>query len=275
MIRRGLFFSTFLSIFVAFHAPAQSVSAPTSLKLLPAPKDVRLSEEKFEITSRTRILVEAGHAAEDRNAAETLRDEIELQSGMKIPIESSRRAQEGVGVIVLGRLSDAGVRSYLEGKGLQADKSFSQQGYLLHADKTRIVVAGLNGQGLFYGVQTLRQLLHKKGAALESSALSIRDWPSMQWRGVHDDISRGPIPTIEYTKKQIRTLAAYKVNMLALYMEHVFDFKSQPLMAPKDAALTADQIREIVEYAKRYYITILPEQQAFGHLHHALKYEIY
>src|SRR5690348_10886897 len=121
MIGRGFLFSALLSVFVAFHAPAQSVSAPTSLKLLPAPKEVRISEGKFEITSRTRILVEAGHAAEDRNAAETLRDEIEQQSGLKISIESSRRAPDGEGVIVLGRLSDAGVRSYFEGKGLQTD----------------------------------------------------------------------------------------------------------------------------------------------------------
>ena len=97
----------------------------------------------------------------------------------------------------------------------------------------------------------------------------------MEWRGVHDDISRGPIPTLDYMKKQIRMLAAYKVNLLALYMEHVFDFKSQPLIAPKEAALTPEQIHEIVDYAQKYYVTILPEQQAFGHLHHALKYEIY
>jgi hypothetical protein len=80
---------------------------------------------------------------------------------------------------------------------------------------------------------------------------------------------------MDYMKKQIRTLAAYKVNLFALYMEHVFDFQSQPLMAPKEAALTPDQIREVVQYAEKYYVTILPEQQAFGHLHHALKYEIY
>ena len=76
-------------------------------------------------------------------------------------------------------------------------------------------------------------------------------------------------------KKQIRVLAAYKVNLFALYMEHVFDFKSQPLIAPKEAAFTPEQIRELVAYASEYYVTILPEQQTFGHLHHALKYEIY
>jgi hypothetical protein len=97
----------------------------------------------------------------------------------------------------------------------------------------------------------------------------------MEWRGVQDDISRGPIPTQGFMKGQIRTLAEYKVNLLALYMEHVFDFATQPLLAPKEAALTPEQIKALVLYAKNFYVTILPEQQTFGHLHHMLKYEIY
>jgi len=44
-----------------------------------------------------------------------------------------------------------------------------------------------------------------------------------------------PIPTEDFMKRQIRTLAGYKVNLFALYMEHVFDFASQPLVAPKES----------------------------------------
>jgi hypothetical protein len=92
---------------------------------------------------------------------------------------------------------------------------------------------------------------------------------------VQDDISRGPIPTEDFMKRQIATLAAYKVNLFALYMEDVFDFPSQPLVAPKQAALTPEEIKTLVAYAKNRYVTILPEQQTFGHLHQMLKYEIY
>ena len=58
-------------------------------------------------------------------------------------------------------------------------------------------------------------------------------------------------------------------------MENVFDFQTQPLVSPKGAALTPAEIKELVEYAGKYYITLLPEQQAFGHLHQLLKYEVY
>lgn len=254
---------------------AQASLPPNSLKLLPAPKEVRTGSGEFEVTASSRIVIDATRADEDRGAAESLAQEILEQSGLKIPVEAAHVSAEGDGVIVLGRLSDTGLRSYLDAKDLKVEKDRWEQGYVLHADKSRLVVAGASAQGLFYGVQTLRQLLRPKGAGMECPSVAVRDWPSMEWRGVHDDISRGPIPTLEYTKKQIRTLAAYKVNLLGLYMEHVFDFRSQPLMAPKEAALTPEQINEIVDYAQKYYVTILPEQQAFGHLHHALKYEVY
>jgi len=97
----------------------------------------------------------------------------------------------------------------------------------------------------------------------------------MEWRGVHEDLSRGPVPTMEYEKKKIRTLAEYKINMFSLYMEHIFDYESNPVIAPKAGAITKEQIAELVAYAKKYYVTLVPEQQAFGHLHHALKYEMY
>src|SRR5262252_3017696 len=117
MIRKGFSFSVLFAAFFFFQAAAQTTSSTTSLKLLPTPKELRLGEGVFDLTSRTRILVDANHATEDRTGAQTLAEEIEQQSGMKVPIESSRRLPEGTGTIVLARLSDSGVRSFLAGKG--------------------------------------------------------------------------------------------------------------------------------------------------------------
>ena len=275
----AVFFPVLLLLFVP--AISAGTTAPQNqLKLIPEPKEVRIQEGSFRVRPTTRIIVEFGHQAEDRIAAETLAEEIHDQSGLKLSIIGAKAEsrQEELknrrGAIVLARLQDRRVRAFLESKGLKTD-SIGDQGYVLYSDKSHIIVAANTGQGLFYGVQTLRQLLHADGHTLICPAVSIRDWPSMEWRGVQDDISRGPIPTEDFMKHQIRTLAAYKVNLFALYIEHVFDFKSQPLIAPKEAALTPQEINALVDYAKTLYVTILPEQQTFGHLHHMLKYEIY
>jgi hypothetical protein len=253
-------------------AAAQSANPAVNLKLLPAPREVKLGSGHFAVTAGTRIVIDAKARKQIGTTLETLQEEISGRGGPKLSVAETQTSGPA---IVLGTFQDAHLRAALEAKGLKADKGFNSQGYLLYADSSHILVAGSTEQGLFYGVQTLRQLLRPEGKKMVCPAVSIRDWPSMEWRGVHDDISRGPIPTLDYTKKQIRVLSAYKVNLFALYMEHVFDFKSQPLIAPKEAALTPAQIRELVAYANRYYVTILPEQQTFGHLHHALKYEIY
>lgn len=275
MSQRKSFFAVILWLAAPVLAFSQAPSAAVSLKLVPAPKEIRMGKGLFAVGSATRIILEAAYTEQDRSAAESLAQEIVEQSGLRVAIEKAQEAPAADGVIVLARVGDPRTRQYLVSKGVNVEENLGGQGYILYADSSRIIVAGATGQGLFYGVQTLRQLLHPRGEGVECPALVIYDWPSMKWRGVHDDISRGPIPTLEYMKKQVRTLAAYKVNLFALYMEHVFDFQSQPLMAPKEAALTADQIHELVQYAEKYYVTILPEQQAFGHLHHALKYEIY
>jgi hexosaminidase len=245
------------------------------LKLIPQPKEVQLRDGNFRVGPTTRILVEFGHQAEDRIAAETLAEEIHDQSGLNIGISGEKAdAKQSRSDIILARLEDRRVKDFLVSKGLKVD-SIGDQGYLLFSDKDHMIVAANTGQGLFYGVQTLRQLIHKDEGHLVCPAVSIRDWPSMEWRGVQDDISRGPIPTEDFMKRQIATLAAFKVNLFALYMEDVFDFPSQPLVAPKEAALTPEEIKTLVAYAKNRYVTILPEQQTFGHLHQMLKYEIY
>jgi hexosaminidase len=254
---------------------AQGADDIRGLHLLPAPKHAQMVHGKFSVNAGTRILIDARHAGEDRFAAETLAEEIREQSGMKLAIEIAIDGPREGNAIVLARLGDRDLRASLEARGLSVHEKLGEQGYLLLAGSSRIVVAGNTGQGLFYGVQTLRQLLRADGKSLICPAVAIQDWPSMTWRGVHDDISRGPILTMKYFKKQVRVLSSYKVNLLALYMEHVFDFQGHPLVAPKEAALTPGEINELVVYAKKYYVTILPEQQAFGHLHNVLKYETY
>ncbi|HEV2306192.1 MAG TPA: family 20 glycosylhydrolase [Candidatus Acidoferrales bacterium] len=109
---------------------------------------------------------------------------------------------------------------------------------------------------------------------LECPAVAIRDWPAMKWRGLSVDISRGPVPTLEFMEKQVRVLAGYKLNMYALYMEDVFTVKGNQIFAPPDA-LSPEEITQLVDYAKKYYVTIVPELETFGHLHNILRYDLY
>jgi hexosaminidase len=173
------------------------------LKLVPAPKEVQLRDGGFQVGPRTKIFVQLGHQSEDRIAAETLAEEVADQSGLRLDILGMKAAGKAEdGAIVLARLQDSRVRRFLARNGLKADDLVGEDGYLLFSDKQHLIVAANTGQGLFYGVQTLRQLLRPAGKGLMCPAGGIRDWPSLEIHGPHDDVSRGSVP--EVANRQLR-----------------------------------------------------------------------
>lgn len=249
-----------------------------SLHLVPRPRQLKTQPGEFLLTGKTEIVLTRADENEDGVAAQMLAAEIERLTGRRPRIRAEHSLPASGEIIFLGRAGEKDRRldSLLEKQGQSIAPGFSDQGYVLDAGPGRIVVAARTGQGVFYGVQTLRQLLRPDPQGRPSCpAVAIRDWPAMRWRGVQDDLSRGPIPTLAFMESQIRTLSSYKINLFGLYMENVFDFQSEPLVAPKGPSLTPAEVGQLVAYARRYYVTILPEQEAFGHLHKLLRLETY
>jgi hexosaminidase len=150
------------------------------VRLVPAPKELQLRDGDFRVGPRTKIYVLLGHQSEDRIAAETLAEQVEDQSGLRLDILGmNAKGKAGEGAIVLARLQDSRVRRFLARNGLRADQVVGAGGYLLFSDRTHLIVVANTGEGLFYGVQTLRQLLRPAGKGLICPAVGIRDWPGL------------------------------------------------------------------------------------------------
>ncbi|HEX9108830.1 MAG TPA: glycoside hydrolase family 20 zincin-like fold domain-containing protein [Longimicrobiales bacterium] len=244
--------------------PPATTAAPASLGLIPEPREGRLLGDA---PLRGGIAVLPGGNAEDRFAAEDLTAALR-ERGIRV-------GGSGALQVRLLRAETPAGREALRRAGYAFTPEMKDEGYVLLARATQVDIVGATGAGVFYGAQTLKQLVHAKGAQAWLNEATIRDWPAMRWRGWQDDMSRGPVPTMDFIKKQIRTLAAYKVNALSPYWEHTLAYPDQPLIAPPGGAITPAEAKELVAYAKPYHITIIPEQEAFGHLHHVLKYEAY
>ena len=162
-----------------------------AMKLEPQPKELHLREGGFKVGPHTKIYVLLGHQSEDRIAAETLAEEVEDESGLKLDILGMKPAGKAEdGAIVLARLQDARVKQFLAKNGLRADQAVGENGYLLFSDDQHLIVAANTGQGLFYGVQTLRQLLRPAGKGLVCPAVGIRDWPGEMEMGLDERVSR-------------------------------------------------------------------------------------
>lgn len=153
-----------------------------------------------------------------------------------------------------------------------------EQGYFLTVSERSIEIRACSDVGLFYGYQTLRQLLRQAlldfADAPQLSTLEITDFPALAYRGWMDDISRGPIPTVAFIKEQIRTLSAYKLNCMTLYTEHTYRASSGSEYAP-EGSLTAEEIADIQAFAKRYHVEVIGNQQAFAHSEKILQHPKY
>jgi hexosaminidase len=147
--------------------------------------------------------------------------------------------------------------------------------YILEV-RPREIVAGSPGEtGLIYAAQTLRQLLRANRRDGGLPCLTIRDWPSLRWRAFQDDVTRGPSPLIETLKLHADLGSYFKMNLFTYYMEYQFAFRKHPAIGPEDGSLTAEELAELVAYARPLGVDVLGNQQSFGHFHHILKHERY
>lgn len=266
----------FIALVVA-SANAQNSAAPNNtLHVLPQPKVWKTTTATFKLTPETRIVLADPRSEDDRFAAQDFLDDLKETARVSLSLDKGRARRS----ILIGTIDTPSVRAALQHADLNsllgnAAQNSDTEGYILGVTQDQIIIAGRSSTGVFYGLQTLKQLVQGEGADAYVPGVWIADWPTMRWRGVSDDISRGPVPTVEYIKRQLRTEAAFKLNMHSFYMEQTFASSAHPLIAPAGGSLTPAEIRDLVAYARRYHIELVPEQQTFGHLHNALKIEKY
>lgn len=245
---------------------AQSSAAPgcADLHVVPAPRECT-SVETVKLGAAG-VAVVADKNADDAFAAKDLEDSVKAL-GVAV-------GAQGVPVRLL-RADTASGKELLAHHGLQLNTAQHDEGYVLIPDGKGLAVIAESATGVFYGAQTVKQLVRGAGKDAVLLVPTVRDWPAMEHRGLSDDWSRGPLPNMEFLKREIRTLAAYKYNIFSPYFEHTFAYASTPVAAFPGGAMTPDEAKELVAYAAQYHITIIPEQEAFGHLHHVLKFEAY
>ncbi len=184
-----------------------------------------------------------------------------------------------------------------------------EEGYRLSVAGTRITIRAYRPAGVFYGVETLRQLLSPDifreapvaGVSWTVPVVDIEDMPRFSWRGAHLDVSRSFMPK-EFVKKYIDLLALHKMNRFHWHLTDDqgwrIDIKKYPLLTsiggwrrqslvgvqhdyadttqwiydkvPHGGFYTQDDVREVVAYAGARFITVVPEIEMPGHAQAAI-----
>jgi hexosaminidase len=152
-----------------------------------------------------------------------------------------------------------------------APEPIARQGYRLTIDRDGVRLAGNSLQGLFYGVQTLLQLLRQGPAGLELPCATIDDWPDLEVRCVHYDTKHHQ-DRLEAVLDLITRLAHFKMNAIAWEIEDKFAYQRHPVIGAP-GAFTADQMRRITEHALKHFVEVIPIVQGPSHLAFVGKHE--
>ncbi|MCR4681657.1 MAG: chitobiase/beta-hexosaminidase C-terminal domain-containing protein [Bacteroidales bacterium] len=153
----------------------------------------------------------------------------------------------------------------------------ADQGYVIEVKPDFILIQATTEVGLFYGRQSVKQLADHfadENGRIVIPAMHIVDYPALKYRGWMDDISRGPIVNMAFLKRMISTMAEYKMNFFNLYTEHVFKLEDYYDIAPSDG-LTAEEIKELEEFAAQYHIEFFGNQQCLAHAEKTLRIPYY
>lgn len=256
-------------ISLIFSAIALAGSAPKeeeSLRLIPFPKEVMLSDGCFALDTSDSLTVSGSEA--DFQVA-LIREELK-RAGLPEP---ALKKEPGANHPSLVWGTDAlGITKPPHPSLPEASKA---EGYTLSILPGSLTVNAETEAGLFHGIQTLCQLIRSNRTGNRLPCLSIRDWPSLRWRCFQDDLTRGPSTRPDMLTRQLDLGAMFKHNLFTYYMEHQFAWKKHPAIGPTDGSLSADELKALVEHGQRAHIDILGNQQSFGHFGNILKHEKY
>ena len=247
----------------------------TPVNVVPAPASVRLTPpDSFVLDSTSSIVVESDEAAVVRTA-QMLAGVLRPSTGFALPISN-------------GLLP--GARGFIALRLDPAREALGAEGYELKAWRDSVRIVAREPAGLFYGTQTLRQLLpfaiesHMRlGRRWAVPSLEISDTPRFEWRGAMLDVARHFF-TVDEVKQYIDILALYKLNVFHIHLSDDqgwrIEITSRPRLTAEGSVTevgggaggfyTQAQYRDLVAYAAHRFITVVPEIDMPAHTNAAL-----
>jgi hypothetical protein len=238
--------------------------------LLPRPQQMQYGTGTVRLAGM-KIAFSSTPSAEDQFAAGELSKYLEQPTGVQLPISSSSDSTAQGMAIVLDRVGATDQPLALPG---DSPGPHSKEAYDLSVSEHGVRIHSQSSAGIFYGIQTLRQLVEGSGSDAVLPQVEIHDWPSVELRGTMVDISHGPLPTEKEIERQIDFLARWKENQYFLYTEDSIELKGYPLLDP-DGRLSQNEVRRIVAYGRQRHIDVIPNLDLYGHQHDLFRIEKY
>ena len=248
-------------------------SMETTISIIPKPTSTAQIEGSFALNDSTKIII-ANNPHQLKLIAEQLVTRLRTVTGYPFELLTSSKKKDNSIILILD----------------EKFKRLGKEGYQLIVTEKFVTVKSPSPAGIFYGVQSLYQLLPpevEKNEQVTSvtwsiPSVTIEDKPRFTWRGMHLDVGRHFAP-VEFVKKYIDLLASYKMNTFHWHLTEDqgwrIEIKKYPKLTeigskrketmgdstPYGGFYTQKEIKEVVKYAKERFITIVPEIEMPGH----------
>jgi hexosaminidase len=246
--------------------------------VVPLPQSITKAENGlFTLNGNTKVVYQKGNEVQ-KQTAEFLSEYIKFSTGLELKITDSETSENAI--------------------ILKNDyKGEKPESYTLSINEKQIIINGSDEAGTFYGVQTLRKSIPDDAtqSTVTFPAVEINDYPRFGYRGMHLDVARHFFP-VEFIKKYIDILALHNINKFHWHLTEDqgwrIEIKKYPELTeigsvraqtvvgrnndtdfdgiPYGGFYTQDEIKDVVAYAQKRFVTVIPEIDLPGHMLAAL-----
>ncbi len=229
-----------------------------TLSLLPHPQHLTYLEGTFTLPDKQLMILNAADPQTLYVTGRCVQRALENHAGVNWPLVAGTTVPH----------DRVGMRINIVTNG-----TLHPQGYTLTIAPGGISIVGSTPAGVFYGAQTLIQIVQQRGHSLP--LLNIRDWPDFPNRGVMLDISRDKVPTMDTLYQLVDRLAGWKINQFQLYTEHTFAYQNHSDVWAEASPLTGEEILALDAYCRERFLELVPNQNTFGHMRRWLIHDRY
>ena len=232
--------------------------------VIPAPQKVSLGNSDFEVTRSWRLELGAGIKADD-SAAQSLKDQ--LKERFHVSLDQSPSPDSVIRLSVVANSVALGAAS-------DNDKTaLAEQAYKIHLAAREIDITGNTATGVYYGVQTLIQMLKPESGVLWLPEGEIEDWPDLELRIIYWDDAHH-LERLDVLKAALRQASFYKINGFSIKLEGHFQYRhAAPIVEPY--ALTPAELQELTDYGLKLHVQVIPYLDGPGHDAFILKHPEY
>ncbi|HTS70576.1 MAG TPA: beta-N-acetylhexosaminidase [Terriglobia bacterium] len=249
----------------AVHAATASPLFARGYTVIPAPQRVTLSGKDFEFGPAWRLVLASG-VKDDDVAVVSLKDELTERLHLAL-VEAKAKGGPLLRMAIDPHAVEVGEATDKE-KGLLAE-----QAYRLKLAPAEIALTGNSPTGLFYGVQTLVQLLKRQDGKYWLPEGEIVDWPDLELRVIYWDDAHH-LEHLDALKAAVKQAAFYKINGFSIKLEGHFQYQHAAAMV-EPYAMTPAELQELTDYGLKYHVQVIPYLDGPAHVAFILKHPEY